>query len=658
LKTLRLVWAASAVLSLILLASALGLPQLLVSRDQARSLAFLKKRAEAVRQEFRGLLESLQQKKSALAQAGESASRPQAFASLQKLNIRPEIEGAAAFSRDGRLETWLGNVPDLEPLLQTPGPGRTLIEKGRSFIVMDKASVYVVRPAKLGPDSVLLTRLLSFRTQFRSPYLFDFQFLKPSLSSGCDIDYWDFREDLSGFEKIFARHQDEYLGQPSAEVGAPSLIFPLRLEDRTIAATVTLSSPTPTAARARFREKGLLFFSLSALLSGLLLLALLAWTAASPSRGRTLARILFLVVLVAWRWLFLFLRELGIFQPLRVFSPAALGFRSLAGLTRSPADLALTAFFILLAAVFLTQIGRDVLLARAKPRPWPRAGLLSLAAAALGLILLFLFQRALEAVAFHSNLNLLRFSFSASFLFVQLGLFCLALALMLALFWLFRLSVHFSKSWPVPAISLALAVAVSACFLRPFDPVLNLALPGLVSALLLWSSFRLHRLRASRVLFFAAVAISLFLTVSLNIQLGRRNRNLVQNTLKDTILSQEEWASFFLQESLETINQNQNLLLAAFRGRGSSDSARRLWIQTAAARFNWYSSLEILDGRGETISRFALNVPRSFRPSAELGTSQEWTVSVLNVALIGRDRPVFIPGLRAAAFSLFGQSLF
>jgi len=642
LKTLRIVWAASAVLSLILLASALWLPQLTASHNQARNLALLRKRAEAVRQEFRGLQEGLQQKKSALAQAEGPASPPQAFANLQQLNIRPEIEGAAVYGRDGHLETWLGNVPDLEPLLQTPGPGGALIEKGRSLIVVDKASVYIVLPAKLDQVSVLLTRLLSFRTQFRSPYLFDFQFLKPSLRSGCDIDYWDFREDLSGFEKIFARHQDEYLGQPSAEVGVPSLIFPLRLEDRTIAATVTLSSPTPAAAQARFRSRGLLFFSLSGLLSGLLLLTLLAWTAARGSRGRTMAGLLFLVVLVAWRWLFLFLQELGIFQSLPIFSPASLGFRSLAGLTRSPADLALTAFFLLLAAAFLTRIGRRFLLDRAKPRPWPQAGLLSLAAATLGLLLLFLFQRTLQAMAFHSNLNLLRFSFSASFLLVHLSLFCLALAFMLALFWLFRLSVRFSNGWPVPVISLALAAAISAGLLRPFDPVLNLALPGLASCLLLWAAFRLQRLRVGRVLFFAAAVISLFLTVALNIHLGRRNRSLVQNTLKDTILSQEDWASFFLQESMETINQSQNFLLAAFRGGGPSDSARRLWDQTAAARFNWYSSLEILDGRGETISRFALNVPRSFRPSAELGPSQEWTVSALNVTLIGREKEFLV----------------
>jgi len=112
--------------------------------------------------------------------------------------------------------------------------------------------------------------------------------------------------------------------------------------------------------------------------------------------------------------------------------------------------------------------------------------------------------------------------------------------------------------------------------------------------------------------------------------------------LKDTIVSQEDWASFFLQESLDAIDRNQDFLLAAFRGAESSDAARQLWNKTVAARFNWYSSLEILDPEGKTFSRFALNVPQSFRPAAELPPSEDWSVSALSVALIGREKEYLV----------------
>jgi signal transduction histidine kinase len=642
LKKLWAAWAASAALSLILLATALWLPRLTASPDPARSLALLREKAEAVRQEFRLLGEDLKQKKSTLAAAAGEVKEEGLFAALQRLNLRREIEGAAGFGADGRLTTWLGNVLDFEPLLQKPGPGRDLIDKGRPLIVADKASVFVVLPAKVGRDTVLLTRLLYFRTQFHSPYLLDYQFLKPSLRPGCDIDYWDFREDLSGFERIFARHKDEYLGQPTTSVGLPSLIFPLRLEDRTIAATVTLSAPTPAAGQARTREKWLLFFSLSVFLSAVLLLILLGRAAVRGSRRRTLASFLFLLVLVALRWLLLILSQHGVFESLPVFSPALLSFRSLSGLTRSPADLALTAFCLLLAAAFLARLGRVFVLEAGKPLSWPAAGLLSLAASILGLGLLLLFHMALQAVILNSNLSLLRFSFSASFLLIHLSLLALALTLALVLFYLFRLSVRLSPAWPVPAACLALAAAILSILLRPFDPVLHLALPLMAASLLLWAAVQPHRLRAGRVLFLTAAAISLFMAVALNIHIGQRNRSLVENTLKDTILSQEDWASFFLQESMETIDQNQDLLLTAFKEPQISDAAQRLWARTLAARFNWYSSLEILNGGGETVSRFALNVPRSFKPSAALAPSQEWSVTALTVTFIGREKEFLV----------------
>jgi len=63
--------------------------------------------------------------------------------------------------------------------------------------------------------------------------------LAPAFRSDYDIDYWDFREDVEGFEKFFARHEDEFIGQPRQKNEIQTLFFPLRNETGRIMAAVT-----------------------------------------------------------------------------------------------------------------------------------------------------------------------------------------------------------------------------------------------------------------------------------------------------------------------------------------------------------------------------------------------------------------------------------
>ncbi|MBM3297403.1 MAG: HAMP domain-containing protein, partial [Candidatus Aminicenantes bacterium] len=608
-RTLRRAWAVSAAFCALSLAGALLLPHFSGSERPSRVLDRLRDKAATIREDFNALRSEAQRQKKALSEAYRSRPGEELFQVFRGLGLSEETSGAAFHLKNGRLETWWGKVLDLEPFLLSEGTPGAPVKNGASFIIKDKASVFLVTGLELGEGRAFLFRLLSFRPQFRSPYLADYRFLRKSAARNADIDYWDFQEDLAGFERIFTRHQDEYLGHPRETGVVSSLIFPLRLDDGRIAATVTLSPPHPDSARTLLREKALWILSLSLLLFGLLSLAVL-----TRSAGRFLssppARIAaFTGILAVLRTAFLFLSREGAFQSLSAFSPLAFASHSLGGLTRSPADLLLTSLFLFAATGYAVLVVWNRWPVRPRRPVAPKTALLLFMGAGMSALGgLYLFHHVvLRQVVFHGNLNLLRFSFSGAFLLMHLSLLALTLTVLLVL--------------GLPVLKAARATRRTP--LRSEVPSPARRGPG-------------------RALFLAAGAAALILVVSLNIHTARRDRDLVQETLKNTVLSQEDWASFFLEESLETIDRNQALVMEALRSGGDSQAARRLWERTVIARFNWYSSLEILDDREETVSRFALNVPRSFRPSPGLPQSREWAVTPMSVAFVGREKEFLV----------------
>ena len=78
---------------------------------------------------------------------------------------------------------------------------------------------------------------LAFIPQVRSSYIREYHALRPAVRAEFDIDYWDFREDVEGFERFFARHKDEFTGQPRQKNEIQTLFFPIRNESGRIVAT-------------------------------------------------------------------------------------------------------------------------------------------------------------------------------------------------------------------------------------------------------------------------------------------------------------------------------------------------------------------------------------------------------------------------------------
>ncbi len=157
----------------------------------------------------------MEARKSRYAREGPPRRPGGALPAVPGSGLDTENEGVALSNGDGFIEAWYGNVLSLADQIDREDLPR-LNESGGTVLVISKATVYAVALQPLGDGSRMIAHFarLAFIPQFRSSYIREFHALRPVLSTEFDIDYWDFREDVEGFEKFFARHEDEFTGQP------------------------------------------------------------------------------------------------------------------------------------------------------------------------------------------------------------------------------------------------------------------------------------------------------------------------------------------------------------------------------------------------------------------------------------------------------------
>ncbi len=95
-----------------------------------------------------------------------------------------------------------------------------------------------------------------------------------------------------------------------------------------------------------------------------------------------------------------------------------------------------------------------------------------------------------------------------------------------------------------------------------------------------------------------------------------------------------------LNQSLQEIDERKESIVSLLQTSEPSDLAHSIWERTLAAKFNWYSSLEILNAEEEFLSRFSLNVPELYRVDFDLPLSQEWSTSHLNIP--GEEKDILL----------------
>jgi signal transduction histidine kinase len=607
----------------------------------------LRDQAEAVRFEFGSVLSALLEKTGRLPSLPAVRDPERLHAYLGRIDLRTDLEGVAVYRPSGELVVWRGRVFDAATDGESSGERLLLPDPGQTRLIVHKASAYLVSRHDPAADAVIVFfRLLSTVPQFKTAELRDFHFLPAGLLKNCDVEYWDFREDVSGFETVFARNKDVYLGQTRPESEVQTLSFPLRNEAGRIVATVTLTSPSPGGVSALFKER---LARMAAFLFLAALAALFAAVILSPAFLRERSLVYggaALLILSAARLVLVRLGRWNAFRNFEAFSPAPAGFASLGPLTRSPADIFLTALFAFAAVGCALFILRP----RAKPRrtlgAWPATALgLAAAAAAFGLLLLG--RTALALAVHHSNLNLLEFSPRLPLLLIQAALWLFMLTLLLISVALARIVARraIAASPPLAALVAGPAAAVAAGIAagRISPPAAVIAAALIAAALVI--AWKPPLLRRVDVLAGVLIAMTAFPFAVLVQESRNRDRGLMEGLVRDVIVTQEDWAAFFTRESLPELDRRQRDILTYFRNPAAPDFAHGLWEKTLLAKFNWYSGIEVLDAAGASLSSFSLNIPRIPGENLDFPASPDWRVLRHRVPFFGKVKE-FLVGYR------------
>ncbi len=631
--------------SLALAGLVLGLGSILSARrgadDEARARSVLQAQARNIRREFGQVLESLHRRRETFRNRTLPDAAAGVFALFKSLRLDPAVEGIALLDAEATPSIWLGNVVDLRTHI--PGqPEEFLLRQSGSLLIRSKVSTFLVLLARAGPaEFIAHFRLLAFSPQLRSSAVRDYHFLALDLRRNSRLDFWDFQEDVALYEKMFVAGDASPGPSPRAGEG-PSLFFPLRNESGRIMATVTLTTPGRAVRLTAAREARLFVVYLLALLA---LGAALVHAATSPRLWRDkniLPALLSAGLVVGLRLVLLPFSRLAAVRSFDVFSPARAGFLSWGALAKSPADILFTvataAGLILILAALLRPL---IAPARRTWRPFP-AFLAGFAAVAVAFPLVMTLQAFVRRLVFNSNINLLKFELSPSFIVLHLALF-VALASVVALaYFLLRVAVRLSPHAGLPFLGLLVAGALYVVFFRGRGPLVNVILLAALVLVLLAAASRPSALRASTALALVLLASVFFMFRSLDFDTTLRIRSLVQGLLRTSLLAQDQWANFLLNESFPEMEKKRRMIMSFFRYPDVPDFARTLWVSTLPAAFNWYSSLEVLAPDGRLLSRFSLNLPSAFGPSAELAESPIWRVTRRPHQFAGKEREFLV----------------
>ncbi|MGZ5555180.1 MAG: sensor histidine kinase [Candidatus Aminicenantales bacterium] len=643
-RTLLVAAGAAVVLAALVGALSLTLPGFMSHDYDAKSLASLRKQAGRTREEFAGLRASLEARKSRFAAANMPADAADFFPLFRAAGLDPENQGIALCNGDGLMEAWYGDV--LSPADQI---GREYLEAqklgGASFLVTSKASVYLVVVQALGTNGRMLVHFarLAFIPQVQSSYIREFHALRPAARFEFDVEYYAFNEDIEGWEKFFALHKDEYVGQPRQRNEIQTLFFPLRNEKGRIMAAVTLASPSLTSRLTSTREDLLLILLVLLIAAAGLALAYF-WSAPGFRRGRNIVSgALGAVFLVVLRLLALPLGQLQRVQSLGPFQPAVAGFVSWRGLTQSPADMFLTALTALGLAVCLATCASD---RRSVPEDGPRpvGGLLALVpAAALAAGAILALHAVVRLVVFNSNLSLLRWDFDVSRLLMQFGLFVVLVAVLLVLAVAFRAAFRDPRTSLAAGLIITFASAAAALFgMGP--KLLSVAASAALLAWLFAVAVVPGLSRRREIWVAGLILASLWLARSVDGLTVDRTHRLIETTVAHVIQTQENWGNFLIQESLPGLDRRERQILEFFKDYPPQDTefAHGLWKETPVAKSSWYSCLEVRDAEGTTVSRFSLNVPRFLGGAPDLPFSESWTIVPYSQTFIGRKREYLV----------------
>ncbi len=606
-------------------------PPLMAPNDPEKSLHRLQKQKIHIQDEFRRVLDSFVHKHEALSATGWPENPKDRFDLLRSLCPEPELEGAAYYDEYvGGIELWYGKIIDINPIFEEAYNIDPLVLESRSILLIKyKSSVFLISYQELVSGAyVVFYRLLAYMPELKAQYLQDSHFLEKSYLVRSSIDYHDFREDISGTDDFFSRFNDEYIGQPQLQGDNQKIYyyFPLKNGKNRIVATVTLWSPSLLSRIASLKETLLLIFYLF-LASAVVFLLLFTVRESNLGRiKRPWSAIFVISLLVGLRILAFPFSHLEMVRNLDIFSPAAAGFISFSGLSGSPADLFLTAVLLFLMLGYLTFVFR--MNPKTQFRTMSRL-LFILYQIGLGLAVLAAIRglhEILSRMVLNSSFSLLHLEFHSSLILAQLSIFLLFGAFVLAAYTGFRVQAPQHPRYRDAVLGVLAAFFGYSLVFGEQIPATVLLLHGLLSLAILMAA-RMQQPRWHRRLQFLVFLIAVLMTFAIiQVAENQKNHSILEKSLKNIILSQEDWARFYIQQSIQEIEKDRGRIVTALRSPRIQGFARELWRETILAKSNWYSSLELFSSENRSLSRFSLNIPEMYRPDVQLPLSPDWKI--------------------------------
>jgi len=618
------------------------LPTTSTSSYYTKSLNQLRQKAASVKKEFSQVIEETNIILQSISLFPFPQKKEDVFALFKSLQLDTEKEGVGYYNDRRDLILWHGNVFDLKNILENNEKIHS-DEQGLSYLIHNKASYYLIILHPLDNDEyIAIYRLMAFLPQFKAHYLREYHFLKPNLLRDSHIDYWDFREDLSGFEKIFTKHKDEYIGQPSLQGEIQTLFFPLRNKGNKIIATVTLRSPSLSSKLSNQKESMLLAFYFLFGLSLVFLLIYLAHTYLLNLKRKKWAAVSIILILIGVRLIFFPLSQLEKVQSLPFFSPSTTSFLSIWNLTKSPADIFLTSLLLFFIIGCLAILFRDIFERQKGKCSTGLSLVVNSFAAFIALSFVFFFQEILLRLVFHSNLNLLALSFQPSSILLHLSILFFFSTFILASLWALRTGYLYSHRVTLPLVILLLALGGYIFMIKGRNSFLLFFLQVVLIILIFTMAQFPKTIKKKEFLFSVFFVSSLLIYTSIHNSTSDKNRALLQNSLQNIIKSQEPWGNFLIKQSLPEIDTKKESIIFFFNNSESMNIAHSLWERTLIAKFNWYSSLEMLSPEGIVLSRFSLNVPEFYRLNFDDSLSPEWSIIHRNIPFMGKEKDFLI----------------
>ncbi len=628
-KTVRpLLWLSLAlafISGLCFLGSAL-IPNGHLKYQTSASLEALKKQERSIKNQFESLISNLKYKGHSLATTLPQEI-PEIHQALFSLHLNPEIEGVAYLIEDSII-LWRGQM--IPASLLPPADKIT-------HVIRYKASIYLVASFPVREkEKLVILHLLSFQPPLTTSLLSSYSFIKAKDLTNALIEFYSEEDDVSGFEKIFFRHHDEYISQPRSRTDILTIFFPLRNEARRIVATVNLRSVNPAFSLSEQRSRWLLaaWINLFLSFSFFTLMGLFAWKKSKYQSTGNL--IIFLFGLISLRLVFLPLKTYFDIKT-SLFSPGKASIPALNHLLASPLDIFLTSALIFACLFFLIYNWRHIFpLDTPSPSRGSKKGL-ALILVITSSLPLYLFYKIALAFILNSNLNLIKISpFSSSLLLLLALSFIFLTAILISGIFL----IVARKLWFHPFPLWLIFIPLLLLFILFYGKAQLSLVKGLVLSLIFFgiylglfkppfrfrSGYRLTLLALSSIFFYIILASGTSIKETI----------LTESYLRNSIISLENWAQYLLQESLPSIDNEKEAILDCLLKGDQNDLAAYLWRKTSLARWNWYSSLEISRPNGEVLSRYSLNLPFFFRTPFSFEPSQDWSLLRVSLPLPGK----------------------